>query len=354
MQSLDPKNPNSPLLSATLDQLGEGVIITDQHGAIVFVNAEAARIHGLNITGVGPQDYSHSYNLTTMSGEPYPSEELPLARAAVHGETHENVYWRVERDDGESIVACGTARPVFDEDRNQIGAVLTLRDETEREKEREALRVAMNTKDMLLKEIHHRVKNNLQLVASLLNLQSRRTDDPVSKDALGDLSSRVDIIADIHRELFEAGETDTIEVVGYLGLLCSRQISALVESFDIPFSFSAHGTCMLPIEKATSVALALNELTLNALKNAGSEEQSLAIKIAIEVIGEDLVINFIDNCPSSDYCEDSHAPTQFGQILIGGLERQLSAKIEEARSSSQFAMTMAIPLKGNLVSSSRI
>ncbi len=117
---------------AILGQLAEGVIVTDPDGRITFVNDAAVRLHGVERLDVGPEDYSATYHLFTEDGLPYPSHELPLARAVTNGETVLNARWRIRRPDGSEVLAVGNARPVFNPDGSRIGAVLTLRDETAR------------------------------------------------------------------------------------------------------------------------------------------------------------------------------------------------------------------------------
>lgn len=118
--------------AAILSQLAEGVIVTDAEGRITFVNDAAEQIHGLKRLGVGPADYAHDYSLLTEAGDPYPSEQLPLARAVIAGETVNDARWRVRRPSGEEVLAVGSARPLRSADGAQIGAVLTIRDETAR------------------------------------------------------------------------------------------------------------------------------------------------------------------------------------------------------------------------------
>ncbi len=118
--------------TAILGQLAEGVIVTDPAGRINFVNEAAARIHGVARLDVEPEDYSETYHLLTMEGEPYPPHELPLARAVLAGETVTEARWRIRRPDGSDVYAVGSARPVHDGAGNRIGAVLTLRDDTQR------------------------------------------------------------------------------------------------------------------------------------------------------------------------------------------------------------------------------
>ncbi len=125
--------------AAILGQLGEGVIVTDRDGRITFVNDAASRIHGVSRLDIAPEEYSDTYHLLTLDGLPYPPDQLPLARA-VRGETVLDARWRICRPDGTDVLAIGSARPVVDLGGLQIGAVLTLRDDTERAAAEAALR----------------------------------------------------------------------------------------------------------------------------------------------------------------------------------------------------------------------
>lgn len=126
--------------TAVLEQVADGVIITDSLGNIVFVNPAAESLHGVKMLGVSPDQYSETYHLLTEKGEPYPPEELPLARAVRRGETVLDARWRIQRPDGCIVRAIGSARPLVDPYGKQTGAVLTLRDDTARIEAEEAQR----------------------------------------------------------------------------------------------------------------------------------------------------------------------------------------------------------------------
>ena len=103
-----------------------------------MVNGAAAAIHGVARLDIVPDSYSDTYQLFTEDGRPYPPLDLPLARA-VRGETVREARWRIVRPDGVEVLAIGNAQPLRGADGEQIGAVLTLRDETARESAERAL-----------------------------------------------------------------------------------------------------------------------------------------------------------------------------------------------------------------------
>ncbi|BAS57188.1 PAS fold-4 domain-containing protein [Leptolyngbya boryana NIES-2135] len=112
---------------AILQQLIEGVIVTDVEGRITFVNDAASRLHGVAQLDVLPEDYSETYHLYTEEGHPYPAADLPLSRAVFKDEVVKEARWRIRRPDETEILVEGNARPVYDEQGRKIAAVLTLR-----------------------------------------------------------------------------------------------------------------------------------------------------------------------------------------------------------------------------------
>ena len=126
--------------AAILGQLSEGVIVTDADGKITFVNDAATRLHGVAALDVDPSEYAETYRLFREDGSPYPSEDLPLARAVIRGETVTDARWRIHRPDGSEVIAIGNAQPVIDSEGATLGAVLTIRDDTARHAAELALR----------------------------------------------------------------------------------------------------------------------------------------------------------------------------------------------------------------------
>ena len=169
----------------------------------------------------------------------------------------------------------------------RIGAIVLVRDVTEvRHQERELI-----TKDATIREIHHRVKNNLQTVASLLRIQARRTHSEGARDALTQAMRRVAAIAVVHDTLSEglSQNVDFDEVFARV-LMLIAEVASSHNTVVRPKSTGSFGT--LPSEYATPLALALTELVTNAVEHglvgrsdgeveivASRTEDSLAVKV---------------------------------------------------------------------------
>ena len=156
--------------AAVLGQLAEGVIVADAAGRITFVNAAAERLHGVARLDVSPEAYAETFRLFTEDGRPYPSTELPLARAVLGGETVTDARWRIRRPDGSEIMAAGSARPLVGPDGVRLGAVLTVRDDAARVTV-EAAEAALGEQVRLLRT----VSENATLALFIMDAEQRCT-----------------------------------------------------------------------------------------------------------------------------------------------------------------------------------
>jgi two-component sensor histidine kinase len=171
----------------------------------------------------------------------------------------------------------------------RTGAIILCRDVSElRRQERELI-----TKDATIREIHHRVKNNLQTVASLLRIQSRRTDSKDAKDALDQAMRRVAAIALVHDTL-STGLTQEVnfdEVFDRV-LKLTSEVAASAGTNVKTIIDGKFGT--LPSEKATSLAMAITEIVTNAVEH-GLANRSGVVHVNAERKGKKLTVTISDN-----------------------------------------------------------
>src|SRR5215472_10896394 len=133
----------------------------------------------------------------------------------------------------------------------------------ERQRQERALNAALEYQQVLVKEINHRVKNSLQLVAGMLRLQAG--DDPQFGQRLQEASTRIMAIGRAHDRLYRSPEIEKIEISDYLSDIC-KDLNQIIPNCDI--LFDASGQFLFNTDQAINLALVVNELVANAAKHA--------------------------------------------------------------------------------------
>lgn len=175
------------------------------------------------------------------------------------------------------------------------GALLIIRDVTEERQREEEL----HTKSMLLREVHHRVKNNLQTIASLLNLQARRVEDEEARQHLLMAATRVRAVAEIH-EFLQYQEGQSMVSMRDLCQQVWSQVSRVVLPTDKQVDLRIEGpNVRLVGQQATAMALVVNELVLNAIQHGvpGRHGQIILRIVDLGPLGRLEVINLGDHLP---------------------------------------------------------
>lgn len=191
----------------------------------------------------------------------------------------------------------------------------------------ELLQQALDDKEWLLKEIHHRVKNNLQIIMSLLDSQSIYIDDDAALTAINDSQRRVQAISLIHQKLYQSENTSSIDMRQYMDEL----ISYLKDSFDssnrIVFEKDIE-PLKLDVTKAIPLGLIINESVVNAIKYAFPNGQQGLVRISLKYDGPDyLLLNISDNGIGLPSTIEISKQDSLGFSLMQGLTRQLDGVI---------------------------
>tara|TARA_R110002051_G_scaffold13808_4_gene45616 strand:- start:51603 stop:53573 length:1971 start_codon:yes stop_codon:yes gene_type:complete len=188
---------------------------------------------------------------------------------------------------------------------------------------------ALVEKDSLLKEIHHRVKNNLQMVSSLLSLQTKNTRSKAAIEALEEGKSRVKAMALIHQKLYQNDDLSVIEMQGYIeSLINSIQSVYKKGGHNINITIDAEGV-ELDIDRAIPFGLILNELVSNSFKYAFPQDDSNG-KIYIhlrKIIGQEGFFEYTDNGIGLPEDSEERANSSMGMRLMNRLANQLQTSL---------------------------
>jgi two-component sensor histidine kinase len=199
-----------------------------------------------------------------------------------------------------------------------------------------ALEEALAQKNALLHEVDHRVKNNLQLIASLILLQSRRTADEASRQALKAVLERVTAVATVHRRLFQ-DDPLRFDVADFVRDL-TGDLAAAAGRDDLEIRLELDDVA-LPAASAAAFALVINELLGNALKHAFPAGRGGRIAVSLTNLGTAFVLTVAD-----DGVGMGGRPPAFGSTIVKLLCQQLHADLDIADAQPGVRTTVTIPM----------
>ena len=245
--------------------------------------------------------------------------------------------YRWRHKSGRYLWASGAIFPIYEsaEDKqiNRVSMMqVVVQDITERKEAEEQIHASLAEKEVLLKEIHHRVKNNLQIISSLLHLQSVKLEDEALLRAFDDSQHRIRSMALIHEELYQSGDLARIDFVAYVRRLTDNLFESYgVDENRIGLSVEVD-SLLLTIDKAIPMGLIINELVSNSLKYAFPGDRQGRIRIELRA-GEGDPFSLTVGDDGSGLPEDIDVDTaeSLGLRLVTSLVGQLRARIDVDR-----------------------
>jgi two-component sensor histidine kinase len=191
------------------------------------------------------------------------------------------------------------------------------------------LRKRNEEKEFLIKEIHHRVKNNLQILSSLLHLQSRQITDDTALSAVREGQNRVDAMGLIHQKLYMGDNVAKVEMKDYLEQFGQNMLDSFgIEDDRIKLEYQLD-SMYLDVDTAIPIGLILNELVTNSLKYAFPDGRSGAIQIALWKSAQNqLCLKVSDNGVGQANALKDEKSTSFGTNLVQMLSKKLKGKAE--------------------------
>ena len=196
------------------------------------------------------------------------------------------------------------------------------------EEKNRVIEKALGEKEVLLKEIHHRVKNNLQVVSSLLNLQSRHIEDEAAQSAIKEGRNRVRSMALIHQNLYQEDNLTGIDIAEYIENLCK----SLFGSYNIKEERVKLETDIndlnLDVDTVIPIGLILNELITNALKYAFPDDREGVVGVSLKQDQDILVLEVKDNGIGIPDTNNVVKSGSFGYRLINSFTQKLQAELE--------------------------
>jgi PAS domain S-box-containing protein len=323
------------MLANILESMPSAIIGIDPDGRVTHINGTAQALFDL------PADAALGHQVKTSL--PLLSGYMATVEAALRERRSQVVEKQPLARNGDTHLMNMLFYPLIAN--GAEGVVIRFDDVTESERSREAVEKALDEKNILLKEIHHRVKNNLQIILSFISLQAEDATDPAERERLQLLGTRIRSMALVHQQLYNYGDAASIDMGEYAKALTQGILAVFREKTahlrlccDVP-------PFRLPLDAAVPCGLLLNELVTNTCKHAfapgqegeihvGGRREDDQVRFWVEDTGQGLPLAF-----------DYDAATGMGMTLVKELARQLEGRVRYAPGRDggvRFEMTFTV------------
>ncbi|TGL60939.1 histidine kinase dimerization/phosphoacceptor domain -containing protein [Leptospira sarikeiensis] len=239
--------------------------------------------------------------------------------------------------------------PEFEESFSSV--IITVSEITDKKQAERQLKSSLKEKEVMLKEIHHRVKNNLQVISSLFSLQSEYENDPKIHEAFRESQNRIQTMALIHDELYQSNDLGNVEFSGYSRRLVDKIRTAYKIGSEVRVDVVS-GPIHLEISIAIPLGLALNELLTNSFKYAFPndfipvEGKRPQIQVKLKKAGNQVSLEVCDNGIGLPSELNPIETPSFGLTLVQVLTKQLKGKLDFSSSKddgASFQIRFEIP-----------
>jgi len=317
----------------------EGMMILQPDGEFHYINPAYCQMLGYDSPSalLGTQWYHH-----------YPTEEISRIQQEIFPQLHNQGEWH-----GEILAQRQDGSPFIQElsmNLTQNGEIIGVcRDISDRKEAEEQLKASLEEKELLLKEVHHRVKNNLQVISSIFSLQSQTLEDEQALAILEESQNRISSMALVHEKLYQAANLSNIDFAEYIRDL----IYNLLASYNVDFKRIQTDmnieSIQLNLDSAIPCGLLINELVSNSLKHGFPNQRSGTISIFLGVKDEQaetLCLNVQDDGVGLPEGFNPNQATSLGVSLISSLTQQLRGTLKfQNNPGASFEITFPKPIE---------
>ena len=291
-----------------------------------------ARTEGaLSSTGYTPEEYIAAEDLFPMVTA---EEDIALVtnrfQEALRGDSGENLEFRALRKDGSRFWVSLFWQPIYDSNGCSLGFRTSAQDITERKKAEARIKELLAEKELLLKEVHHRIKNHMGTMMNMLELQSIKLKDPLAITALMDARNRMQSMGMLYDKLSLSESFREISIQDYLPPLIGEIVGVFHNKSKVTIETDI-ADFLISARKLSSLGIIVNELTTNAMKYAFTGKDNGVIKISASLKDNIAAVIFEDNGSGIPESVDFDRSTEFGLQLIKLLTKELKGTIRLER-----------------------
>ena len=334
-RQLTEKNQELEKLSFVASRTDNAVLIAAPNGQIEWVNDGFVHIMGIPKEKLINKTLSeiHVYNnIDHEIGEAIKSQHSRIFESSVSNHSIPNLW------------ISSTLTPIYGEDGTLKKLVVVDSDITAGKIMQKQIETSLKEKDILLKEIHHRVKNNLQIIISLLNLQSGYIKDEVTLKAVKDGQSRVRSMALVHEKFYQSDELSEIDFADYIEKLCHYLYQSYGDKTDRVDVQIKGDVIRLDMDTAMPCGLLVNEIVSNAYKYAFPGHGNGTILIEFKKSNGKITLYIQDNGVGFPEDYDLESSESLGMQLIQALTSQLDGELKISRENgTSFMVSFPYP-----------
>jgi PAS domain S-box-containing protein len=294
------------------------IYTTDAEGKITYCNQAAAELAGRPPT-IGSDEWCVTWKLSHPNGTPLSYDQCPMAIALKEGRAIRNAELVAERPDGTLVPFIPYPTPLRDAAGKIVGAINMLVDISERKHAETQQRVLLN-------ELNHRVKNNMQMLQILLEAGAQRAESSEAREVLEEASGRIMAMAAAQRVLYTTPDAARFNARDFLNAVCEAAKQTFPQELEIDYEGDA---VQLSNDAAMPLALIANELLTNAVKYGLNGQAVRTIRVRLRREDDSFFFYVEDDGPGFDL--QSVQRRSSGLKLVQGLARQLGGKFEVIR-----------------------
>ena len=329
-------------ISSLLENLPVVIWKMTDRGDLVFISPNVEKIFGFT-----PEEF-YVQSLWFKKIHPHDIKRVKMHYELLYNlKSSFNIEYRVQKKGGEWLCISDKVINIYKENDilyfEGIYEDITLRKKQEKEADGK-----LKERELLLKEVHHRVKNHLQIISSVLAIQSYKIKDKEIQNVLSDCQNKISIMANIHESLYHSGELTKIDFSLYIKKLVNSLLHCFKEpGKSIKFNLNIEETLM-DINSAVSCGIIINELIVNSLKYAFPHRQEGEINLSFYTKDGKYNLIFSDN--GSGFSEETllHNDNSFGLQLVAASVEKLRGTMElECNEGTKFEIRFKIDDKLN-------
>ncbi|MBI3458039.1 MAG: MASE1 domain-containing protein [Candidatus Rokubacteria bacterium] len=301
-----------------IEKSSDTTTLVDRAGVIRYVNPSSQQV-----LGYAPEELVGSSGFQFVAAEHVEEAKRLLEELMRRPDRPVTLKLRVRHRDGSWRWVEMIGRNLL-RDPGVQAIVVNSRDITEQQQAEDQVQAALKEKEILLKEIHHRVKNNLQIISSLLNLQADTVKDAAALEAFRESQNRVLAMSLIHESLYGAEDLARVDARGYFARLAGHLMRAYgLQAEDLELELDVEDAA-LNIDAIVPCGLIMNELVANAIKHASADSRQGRIRISLRHGPErQLMLQVHDTGPGFPSGFDLEHTESLGLRLVNALTRQL-------------------------------